>query len=159
MFTNLPALLRRQFNDSPFADFDNFFDEALKTFPGYAEFAKMVPVSKSSYPKVNVVNEADKVIVEAAVPGLTKDNISIDVDEDNILCIAGEKVNTAEQNERNYVCREISKSSFKRSWKLGDNLDRDNIDASVKNGILYITIGKKKLEEEPKVKKRTIKIK
>ena len=155
--SNLPAILRREFASSPFVSLDNFFEEALRSFPT-VNIPTVSALAKSSYPKVNIVEEKDKVIINAAIPGLAKEDINIDIEED-VLTISGSKQEeecTDADCDINYLKREIHKSSFRRGWILNDNLDQDNITAEAKDGILSIIIPK--LEPEVKeVKKVEIK--
>jgi len=79
-------------------------------------------------------------IIEAAIPGLTKDDISIDVKE-GILSISGSSVNADKESKPvEYMYREIKKSSFQRSFSLSDRLDQTSTSARVDNGILTISI-------------------
>lgn len=132
--------------------FDMFFDEMVaQTFPGFSNGFGQDFFEKGSYPKVNILNTDGAIIIEAAVPGLEKDAISIECTE-GILTIAGSSNQIHEHN--NYVHREIKRSSFSRSFRLDDNLDAEKISAEMKNGLLILTVPKKKPEEvEPRTKK------
>ena len=80
------------------------------------------------------------VLLEAEVPGLTKDDVSVEV-KDNILAVSGER-KVKRDDDAVYVRKELKRSSFKRSFSLGDNLDSERISAEFENGILTITIPK-----------------
>ncbi len=149
-------MLPRLFNQRDYAvsTVDKLFDELFKKeFPElYKETGLLL--SQGSYPKVNVIDFEDKVEIVAEIAGLSKDDISIDVDE-YVLTIAGvtKNNNTAKGA---YLIRELKQSSFKRSFTFGDKFDMDKISAEFDNGILTIEVGKK--QPEPKVTK-TIEIK
>ena len=135
--------------------FDMFFDEMVaQTFPGFSSGFGQDFFEKGSYPKVNILNAEHAVMIEAAVPGLEKEAISIEYTE-GVLTIAGSSNQVHEQHH--YVHREIKRSSFSRSFRLDDNLDAEKISAEMKNGLLILTIPKKRPEEvEPKTKRISI---
>ena len=87
--------------------FDRLFDDMLTDmFPAFHRQYGEDFFSKGSYPKVNVINHDNCVTIEAAIPGLTKEDIQVEV-TDGVLSIVG----TSNQNEQikdsQYVKREI----------------------------------------------------
>lgn len=85
-------------------------------------------------------NDKDHVI-EAAVPGVPKDEIQINID-DNLLTIAHEHKSDNEEKTDKYVRREFKRSAFKRSFVLPKNSDTEKISARSEDGVLKITIPK-----------------
>tara|TARA_R100001163_G_C4983832_1_gene138988 strand:+ start:248 stop:724 length:477 start_codon:yes stop_codon:yes gene_type:complete len=152
------------FNSSnfPFPDrdeflipFDKVFDKMLETnFPEVIDQVGVTPYSNSAYPKVNVYEYDDKVGIVAEIPGLSKKQIKVDV-EDNILTISGDKHSVWDDAKAKVLRRELKQSSFKRSFTLGELLDGDDISANFKDGVLSIEIPK---VEPAKPKKHSIKI-
>jgi len=108
-----------------------------------------------SMPAVNVIEDKDAFRIEVAAPGLEKKDFKIDVD-DKLLTISSEKEISKESKDSNYLRKEFSYTSFRRSFTLPDIVDADKIKASHKDGILTITIPKK--EEAKKKGGRTIEI-
>jgi frataxin-like iron-binding protein CyaY len=87
--------------------------------------------------------------------GYKKDEIDIEVKE-GVLTISGGASQLNEQTDKSvYLLRELKRSSFSRSFKLGDQLDASAVDAQFDNGLLTVTI--QKLTKEPASKKVTIK--
>lgn len=125
--------------------FDKIFDDAFRGF--YPELHKtygIEPFAKSSYPKVNVISFEDAIEIEAEIAGYGKDDISVQVEED-ILSIVGKASQLAEQTDKSvYLLRELKRSSFSRSFKLSDQLDAEQIDATFKDGLLKLVIPRKK---------------
>jgi HSP20 family protein len=152
------------FNSSnfPFPDrdeflipFDKVFDKMLETnFPEVIDQVGVTPYSNSAYPKVNVYEYDDKVGIVAEIPGLSKKQIKVDV-EDNILTISGDKHSVWDDAKAKVLRRELKQSSFKRSFTLGELLDGDDISANFKDGVLSIEIPK---VEPAKPKKHSIRI-
>jgi HSP20 family protein len=126
--------------------FDRVFNQLFESvFPETSKELGVDLFSKGTYPKVNVIDAENEVIIEAEVPGMTKQNLVLDINHrDRILTIKGEK-RKEEQNEKRgkFIYRELKQSSFQRSFQLNDNLDAEKIKAKFENGILELTIPKK----------------
>ena len=115
-----------------------------------------VDKTSSTAPAVNVIETDKEYKVEIAAPGLTRDDFKIDINEDNELTVSMEKkVEKNEESEKEgkkhtYLRREFSYSSFRQRMILPDNVNVDNIDAKMENGVLTIDIPKKTEEEKRK---------
>ena len=129
--------------------FDKVFDKMLETnFPEVIDQVGVTPYSNSAYPKVNVYEYDDKVGIVAEIPGLSKKQIKVEV-EDNILTISGDKHSVWDDTKAKVLRRELKQSSFKRSFTLGELLDGDDISANFKDGVLSVEIPKS-VPEKPK---------
>ena len=123
-----------------------------------------VDKTSSTAPAVNVIETDKEYKVEIAAPGLTRDDFKIDINDDNELTVSMEKkVEKNEESEKEgkkhtYLRREFSYSSFRQRMILPDNVNVDNIDAKMENGVLTIDIPKK-TEEEKRKNMRQIDIK
>ena len=123
-----------------------------------------VDKTSSTAPAVNVIETDKEYKVEIAAPGLTRDDFKIDINEDNELTVSMEKkVEKNEESEKEgkkhtYLRREFSYSSFRQRMILPDNVNVDNIDAKMENGVLTIDIPKT-TEEEKRKNMRQIDIK
>jgi HSP20 family protein len=124
---DIPTLL------SIFDDSDNFFNRRSLGF-----------LSDFDNVKVDVVENAENVEVTAVTPGFDKKDIKIEYDK-GYLTVSGEV--KEEKEEKKYLYREIGSKKFTRKFQLGDTFDKENIDASFKNGVLVITLPKKEEEK------------
>ena len=142
--------------DNFLSTFDKMFDEITRRdFPELFQHFGAEPFGKSAYPKVNVITNDEAVVIEAELAGYKKDEIDIEVKE-GVLTISGGTSQLNEQTDKVvYLLRELKRSSFSRSFKLGDQLDASEVNAKFDNGLLTITI--QKLQKEPESKKVTIK--
>ena len=156
----MSAIIRRRVNPRSLTKrefltpFDRLFDDMLTDmFPAFhREFGDEF-FSKGSYPKVNVINHEDHVLIEAAIPGLSKEDINVEVTE-GVLSIVGTSNQSEGITDSQYVKREIKRSSFRRSFTLNDNLDSKKISAGFDNGILSLEIPKVIPDNsEPKTRK------
>lgn len=125
---------------------DRFFESTFPTFQ--TEFG--INFGSGSYPKVDVIDNTENIIIEAEIPGLSRNDVSVDL-EKNILTISGAKRDKRHEDAR-YIKRELKRSSFKRSFILNEALETKKIDAEFTDGLLTITIGKKQPEKKRKVK-------
>lgn len=91
--------------------------------------------------EIDAMEDAEKIIIEASVPGFTEKNIEIKV-EDNVLILSG-KIEKESDKTLKLIYRERSnKSSFYRSFILPKNTNSEKIQAEFKNGVLKILIPK-----------------
>jgi len=116
--------------------FDEFFSGNL--LPNYIEEGAW-----KSTPAVNVYETNDKFDIEIAAPGLEKEDFKIDL-KDDYLMVYSEKKDKKEEKERGKVVRtEFRYSSFQRSFALPKDIDASAINATHKNGILFIELPKR----------------
>lgn len=105
----------------------------------------------TSVPAVNIKDNEKGFELELAVPGLKKDDFTVEVDND-VLTISSEIKSENEETKENYTRKEFSFSSFKRAFTLPETVDGSKIDAKYEDGILKLTLPKKQ-EALPKPKR------
>jgi HSP20 family protein len=105
-------------------------------------------------PAVDIREHEDAYLVEVELPGLTKDDVKITM-ENNILTIQGEKKHEKEEKRGDYHRTERVYGSFQRSFTLPSSVKNDKIEAQYKNGILTVTLPK---VEEAKPKAIEVKV-
>ncbi len=122
----------------------NVFDEFLSGWP-LTNFSE----TNTTLPAVNIKENDNEFTVEVATPGLDKKDFNIDFEND-VLTISSEKTVEGEETSNKFTRKEYSYQSFKRSFRLPENVaDTDKIAATYKNGELVITIPKRE-ELKPK---------
>ena len=95
------------------------------------------PHFKNSIPSANIIKKENAYEISLAIPGFTKENIGIELDE-NILRIQSNLEGT--DTKENYKLNEIDYHSFQRAFRLSKDVDQDNISATMENGILTVTV-------------------
>jgi len=105
-------------------------------------------------PAVDIREREDAYLVEVELPGLTKDDVKITM-ENNILTIQGEKKHEKEEKRGDYHRTERVYGSFQRSFTLPSSVKNDKIEAQYKNGILTVSLPK---VEEAKPKAIEVKV-
>lgn len=119
-------------------DFDRMIDRIFSD----------TPVWETRVPAVDVREEKDRYVLEAELPGLTEKDIEVKVEE-NLLTISSKKDEKREEKRNGYLIRERRSSAFQRSFALPNDVDRENITAQFKNGILTLDM-KKLASAQPK---------
>ncbi len=99
-------------------------------------------------PTVDISETEEQIKIRAEVPGVKKEDINLNI-EDNVLSISGEKKVEEKEEKENYHRVERSFGCFKRSIYLPDISDQKNIKAQYNDGVLTVSIPKK---EEAKKK-------
>ena len=120
-----------------FAEVQNEFDRFFRR--GFGEGAR------GYYPPANIAENADAYVIQARVPGLTKDDVSVEL-EGRALTIRGEH----KRDTANFTREERATGKFERTITFKHALAADKIQAEVKNGILTVTLPK---AEEAKPRK------
>jgi HSP20 family protein len=92
-------------------------------------------------PAVDVVELPDAIVVTAEVPGLSADDIDIEVD-DNVLSISGERKFETKVEDGRYYRLERSYGRFSRSLGLPQGVKADEISAEMDNGVLQLRVPK-----------------
>jgi len=139
-YTNPFSLLNR---DEFFTPWDSWFDSVFSSrFPEMSNELGVGFFEKGSYPKVDVMEFEDRVEVDAEIPGLDKKDIRVELDGD-CLVIAGNKVEKTETKGK-YLRKELKRSSFHRTFNVGNNLDKESVEAKFNNGLLKVVVKKTK---------------
>eukprot|EP00698_Gefionella_okellyi_P023863 TRINITY_DN826_c0_g2_i1.p1 TRINITY_DN826_c0_g2~~TRINITY_DN826_c0_g2_i1.p1 ORF type:complete len:199 (+),score=24.28 TRINITY_DN826_c0_g2_i1:89-598(+) len=104
------------------------------------------------WPSVDVKENENALTVHAELPGMKKEDININLDN-NVLTISGQRSQEkVEDNERVHRV-ERSYGSFKRSFALPKNLKEDQIKASYNDGVLSVEIPKAAPRAKPEAKR------
>lgn len=94
--------------------------------------------------KVNVASDDKNYHISLEVPGLSEQDISLDLHQ-GTLVIRGEKKEEKETKDRQYYRVEQSYGSFQRVLALPEDADQDNVTATIKNGVLDISLPRRAL--------------
>jgi HSP20 family protein len=139
---------------NPFEGFDRVFDEFLgrgwvrpfrRDWLAFPEF-------EITMPKVDVIDRDEEVVVRAEVPSVKREDIEISI-SGNMVTIKGETKKEEKEEKGDYYRAEISRGSFSRMVSLPADVDESKAKASLKDGVLELTLPK--IE---KAKRRTIKV-
>ncbi|HEY4652600.1 MAG TPA: Hsp20/alpha crystallin family protein [Pontibacter sp.] len=122
---------------------DRFFNESVNT-RGLTSFT----------PHVDACETERGYEIEVALPGIRKEDISIDFQEGRLTISGERKFERREEDGKRYQMLETQYGSFSRTFYLPDNVNPDQINARLENGILLVSVPK----DEHKTMKRQISI-
>ena len=92
-------------------------------------------------PAMDLVETADDFVLRADLPGMSQDDVKIEL-EDNVLTVSGERKAEHEEKGEGYHRVERAFGSFSRSLTLPKGVDADAVKASFDNGVLEIHVPK-----------------
>ncbi len=109
------------------------------TNPYFAQYAKEAAKQNNvaNRPSANIVREEAAYKIQLAVPGLTKEQIKIELNEDQLI-VTGPEAN--KETEPKFVRKEFDYAAFKRTFRLHKNANTAAMTASFDQGILTIVI-------------------
>ncbi len=102
-------------------------------------------------PAVDVYENKEGVTLKADLPGVSPDTLDVRVDNEELIIEGTVNLEVPENMEARYA--EIQSSRYRRSFALSGDLDIDQIEAELKNGVLTLHIPKR---EELKPRKITV---
>ncbi|UCH79661.1 MAG: Hsp20/alpha crystallin family protein [Nitrospiraceae bacterium] len=106
--------------------------------------------SKKLYtPPVDITEEKDSLFLIADMPGVDEHSVDITL-EKNVLTIYGRVEPDVPENHR-LVSAEYGIGDYQRTFTLSDEIDREKIQASVKNGVLRLTLPKAEAAKTRKI--------
>lgn len=111
-------------------------------------FDKMAPAmgemgEVASMPAVDVYEDQDNVVVRAEVPGLSKEDLNVTLNERTLTLSGERKEERREQKEGRAYCSECYYGRFYRTVSLPAEVDSDRVQAEYKDGVLRVTMAKK----------------
>ncbi|NLC27771.1 MAG: Hsp20/alpha crystallin family protein [Campylobacteraceae bacterium] len=101
-------------------------------------------------PTVNTREDDNAYYVEVDLPGVKKEDITVDIKKDS-LTISGERKYKEEINEESYYKSESFFGRFQRSFSLPESIDEDAITAKCEDGVLEVVIPKISPKEAKKI--------
>lgn len=130
-------------------DLNRFFDTSLLNLTRSPEdnFGTWLP-------NTDIHDASDKLVVKSDLPGLSKDDIEVEV-KGNTLFIRGEKKLEEESKDHGYLRSERYFGQFERVLPLSEDIDANKVDAQYKDGVLTVTVAKR---EESKPKQVKVKV-
>ena len=92
-------------------------------------------------PPVDIYEDANGITLMADMPGVSRDRLTIEVDKDMLLVEGEARIEMSEGMEALYA--DVRSTRYRRSFTLSGELETDQIDASLKDGVLSVRIPKR----------------
>ena len=144
--TTPAALIRDPF----FRNFDRLFSDDLFRPFGFINRPDEELAAASWLPAVDVRESDEAFVFTAELPGITKEDVAITVD-DGILTLKGERRFNDSDEEKNYRRIERAYGTFSRSFKLPSAVDAEKITAAFADGLLTVTVPKAEVAKARKI--------
>jgi HSP20 family protein len=136
--------------------FDQLFDELWRS--AWANLAMPYDTDTARpvlRPPMDVVEDENGLTVRIELPGLTADDVSVEVEGD-VLTISGEFKAAEEREGVRYYVNERCAGPFRRSLRLSDTVDVEHITATFENGVLTLALPKRPEAQPKRIEVRTV---
>ncbi len=104
-------------------------------------------------PKADIIETRNAIVLYADMPGTDEKTVDVTL-EKNVLTITG-KVKSPEHAGRSMFYAEYEVGDYERAFTISDEVDRERIGATVKNGVLKLTLHKAPQAEVKRIAVRT----
>ncbi|MEZ4885753.1 MAG: Hsp20/alpha crystallin family protein [Chitinophagales bacterium] len=122
-------------------DFDKHFDFRNRS----SKYGRRVA-------RMNVVENAEHIQIELSAAGRSKADFQINLEDNQVLVISAESVEDAKVEGATTIQKEWGFPAFKRTYPIPDNVDTNQISATYENGVLTVTLPKKKVEKKESIR-------
>jgi HSP20 family protein len=122
-------------------------------FKGYSEDSSFVDTGTWA-PAVDIKEEDNRFLVIADIPGVSKEDINISL-ENNILTLHGERKIEVKEDKKGYSRMERSQGQFYRRFSLPQTADETQISAKYHQGVLEINIPKREISRQKRIEINT----
>ena len=134
-------------------DMDRLFDEAFRSFglsgPGrfsHEAFMPALDINQGFKPSTDVSGDEKQYEISVDLPGMKEGDVSIEL-KDRILTIKGETETKTDSDDKKYYRVERYYGSFQRTLALPEDAAADDIHATMKDGLLKITVPRVAMNE------------
>ncbi len=127
-FSDLPRL-----NFDPFIELRRMQGEMNRLFSGFST------ATAREFPPINIWLGEDSVVVTAELPGVTRDDVNLNLQED-VLTLAGRRQPDLEQEKVSWQRRERTHGTFSRAVQLPFRVDPDKVLARFSDGVLEVEL-------------------
>lgn len=124
---------------SPLREMQQQMDRLFDEFAALPALESQVPGAIN--PRCNVSEDASNYYFKFEIPGINKDQIKVELNN-NVLSVSAERKEEKKRGDEKQSYSEFSYGSYYRSMSLPTAVDEKNVDASFENGILSLTLPK-----------------
>jgi len=101
-------------------------------------------------PLTDILERKDEYVLYAEMPGVSKDDFKVELDN-NLLTISGKKNIHEKREDEQFYRAERQCGDYKRSFRIGEEIDKDKISAKYENGVLEIVLPKAEMAKPKQV--------
>jgi HSP20 family protein len=103
-------------------------------------------------PVADICEAGGKVILRLEMPGVSKDNLEVKIENDELI-IEGKR--EVPETKGKYLLQERRNADFVRRYTLDDTIDREKVEAVMKNGVLHLTLHMKETSKPKRIEVKT----
>lgn len=149
-----PLAPRLMAPNAMFREMERVLEEFNEEF-GYPLWPSML-TSPPRFPAIDVKEEEKQYVVMADLPGMSRNEVNVLVG-DGILDISAKRQQESEEDKEGYVRKERGYYSFHRRLALPEDAEEEGVEAKLEEGVLKLSIPKKKKEDKETKKKVEVK--
>jgi HSP20 family protein len=123
--------------------------EVEKTEAQTPERVERTRHARTFSPRVDIYEDKNEIYLIADIPGASEEDVDITL-EKNVLTLRAD-VEATPVKEHSLAYAEYDVGDYERSFTLSDEIDRDKISATVKGGVLHVTLPKAAVVKERKI--------
>lgn len=123
---------------SPWSDLFNMFNDIDNTFP----MLRQTLSAETMTPRVDIVEKEGNYEISAELPGVNKEDISLQIDNGSLVIKASTQKEFEEKKDGKIIRQERHTGNFMRSFYLGQNIKQEDVKAEFTNGLLQIQVPK-----------------
>lgn len=138
----------------PWREFRSIEDRLEKVFGDLLPRGREEGLARTWEPAVDVYETDKEFVLKVELPEVEEKDVHVNVDG-NMLTLTGERKQEREIKKEQYHRTERFYGSFARSFTLPDTVDRDNIKATYKGGVMKLTLPKKEGAKPKEIKIET----
>lgn len=127
--------------------FSRLFDEF---FTPFVNFDTRLPAVESVGLRVDISEKDGKILIDADLPGIVKEDIRVDV-KGKLLTLGGERKSDEEVKEDNCYRRERRYGKFERTFSLPFEVEPESVSARYENGVLHLEIPKPQEQQQKRI--------
>jgi len=105
------------------------------------------------YPPVDIYEDGDGIHLQADMPGVSRDRLTVQVDRDTLLIEGEAKIDVPEGMDALYA--DVRSTRYRRSFTLSSELKSEAIEANLKDGVLSVRIPKREEAKPRRIEVRT----
>ena len=138
--------------DSLFEDFRKNFDSYMSPFVPMRSFLSRTRGFPIRAPLVDFMDRGDHFLLRAELPGFNKDKINVELNKDTLV-LSAEMKRDEEEKDEGYLHRERTYSTCRRTINFPEEVNPDNVEAKMTDGILELKLMKKEPAPEERMRK------
>ena len=138
--------------DDLFEDFRRSFDTFMSPFVPMRSFLPRISTGfPVRAPLLDLMDKGDHYIIRAELPGFNKDMVNVELNKDMLVLSA--EMKHEEETNQGYLHRERTYSQAQRTINFPEEVDPDNVEAKMTDGVLELKINKKEPAPEERMRK------